>query len=64
MRISVSLNHELAGELTEAARVAGCRPEQFAAEAVESVLASRRLDRLPAAPLGARMTEFVEVQSK
>jgi metal-responsive CopG/Arc/MetJ family transcriptional regulator len=61
MQIGISLNDELASELTEAAKTVGVSPRQFAVEAVESVLASRRLERLPAAPLGARMTVAEEV---
>jgi hypothetical protein len=60
MHIDFSLNDELATELREAARNCGATPRQFALEAVEATLATRRLDRLPATPLAARVPEFKE----
>lgn len=53
MKIEITLPRELYRELVEAAEVTNClgdnhqfSPARFAQEAVESVLASRRLERL------------------
>lgn len=45
----------LHGELIKAAKDAGCHPELFAAECVESILSSRRLPGVKAGRYGARV---------
>lgn len=57
--VRISLSQPMYEELRQAAREAStkgevtdpvCTPEQFAAECVESILASRRLERIPGTP--------------
>lgn len=57
--VQIALSEPMYEELRQAARDASakgdatdpvCTPEQFAAECVESILASRRLERLPGTP--------------
>jgi len=57
--VVVTLNEVLFEELEQAARSArehGFGPAEFATEAVESVLASRRLPRVTRGKVGARIT--------
>jgi hypothetical protein len=44
--LTLELPGRLYAELKRAAKIAGCSPTTFASEAVESVLASRRLPRV------------------
>lgn len=53
--VSVTLPDPLFDELMEAAKGCRCTPSQFAAEAIESVIASRRLPHVRRAPHGARI---------
>lgn len=59
LSVHITLSQPMYEELRQAARDASakgegtgpvCTPEQFAAECVESILASRRLERLPGTP--------------
>jgi hypothetical protein len=52
---SVSLPDVLAQELLEAARECRCSPKIFAAQSVESVLASRRLPKVTPGVHGPRI---------
>jgi hypothetical protein len=45
LNFSLRLNDELYAELISNCREASCSPKQFAAEALEAVLASRRLEK-------------------
>lgn len=45
LNFSLKLTEALYRELIENCRESNCSPKQFAAESLESVLASRRLDR-------------------
>lgn len=63
LTFSVLLPDELYRELMEACRECECSPKRFAAESIESVLASRRLPRVAEARMhGARMHEFREAE--
>jgi hypothetical protein len=58
-KVSIKLAPALFDELKAAARAAsdgeaGYRPEMFAQECVEVILAGRRLRRMPPAPYGGR----------
>lgn len=55
MKIPLTLQPEMAAELEAAAQACGTSPRQFAIDAVESVLAERRLSRVAAAPREAHM---------
>jgi hypothetical protein len=56
LTISLTLPDELYNELIDGCRERRCSPKQFAAESLESVLASRRrLPRVKPASLGARI---------
>ena len=57
MRVTLDLDLPTAlhGELVEAAKEARCKPEVFAGECLESVLASRRLPRVRPGAQGARI---------
>ena len=55
LNFSLTLPDELYRELIDSCRERSCSPKQFAAESLESVLASRRLPRVAAAPHGARI---------
>lgn len=52
---SVSLPDVMFQELLEAARESRCSPTIFAAQSVESVLASRRLPRVTPGSIGPRV---------
>ena len=56
--LDLDLPGPLHGELIAAAKEARVNPELFAAECVESTLASRRLPFIRQAPHGARITSF------
>jgi hypothetical protein len=56
--LDLDLPGPLHGELIAAAKEARVNPEIFAAECVESTLASRRLPFIRPAVLGARITSF------
>ncbi len=60
LTFSLNLPDALAQELEDAARQSHCTPKIFAAESLESVLASRRLPRVPPAALGPRIGAAVE----
>jgi hypothetical protein len=53
--ISLTLPDELYNELIDGCRERRCSPKQFAAESLESVLASRRLPRVKPGGHGARI---------
>jgi hypothetical protein len=55
LTFSLMLPDELYRELIDSCRERSCSPKQFAAESVESVLASRRLPRVTPAAQGARI---------
>ena len=55
LNFSLTLPDSLYDELLEGCRVCKCSPKQFAAESLESVLASRRLPNVAVAPHGARI---------
>ena len=46
LNLSLTMPNSLLSELHDAARTSHMRPEVFAAEAIESVLATRRLERI------------------
>lgn len=52
---TVTLTDELYRELIEATKECQCSPKQFAAESLESVLASRRLPKVKLGKHGARI---------
>jgi hypothetical protein len=52
---SLTLPDELSSELTSACRECECSPQQFAAQTLESALASRRLPRVTLGANGPRM---------
>lgn len=56
-----SLPTPLFEELVSASRTCGIKPGAFCAEAIESVLAERRLPSVAQAPLGARIDLEPEV---
>jgi hypothetical protein len=57
MEITLELNEEMSAEIVEAARACQCpSPRQFAVEAIEACLATRRLPRVDPAPYGGRTT--------
>ena len=51
---SLTLSDELYADLIADCQECSCSPKQWASEAVESVIASRRLPKVNAAPQGAR----------
>jgi hypothetical protein len=55
LTFTLDLNEVMLAELVDAARECRCSPKIFAAESLESVLASRRLPRVPPARNGARV---------
>jgi hypothetical protein len=55
LNFSLTLPDELYRELIDGCRERSCSPKQFAAESLESVLASRRLPTVKPASLGARI---------
>lgn len=55
LNFSLNLPEVLREELISACAACRCHPTQFAAEALESVLAGRRLPRVPAAASGPRI---------
>lgn len=55
LTIDIDIPTPLHGELIAAAKEARCNPELFAAECLESVLASRRLPFVRPAAQGARI---------
>jgi hypothetical protein len=55
LNFSLTLPDELYRELINGCRERSCSPKQFAAESLESVLASRRLPHVRQAPHGARI---------
>jgi hypothetical protein len=57
LRFAVELPEELHGELNAAAKECAITPARFAAEAIHSVLASRRLESIAPGKLGARVPE-------
>jgi hypothetical protein len=60
MELSFVLEDALASELEHAAKNCQLSPKAFAAECVESVLASRRLPAVPAGRNGARVLQSAE----
>lgn len=65
LNVALNMPDSLLSELHEAARTSHMRPEVFAAEAIESVLASRRLDRItePGVITSPRMPEHKETDN-
>jgi len=57
-----TLPDPLFSELETAAKQTGCSPAEFCAEALEGVLASRRLPYVPPSPHGARIAEHAMVE--
>jgi hypothetical protein len=57
LTLALGLNDDLYRELLRACRECKCSPRQFAHEAVESVLASRRLESVENGRNGPRMTK-------
>lgn len=55
MDFTLVLNEQLYAELIDGCRECNCSPKQFAAESLESVLASRRLPRVALGAQGARI---------
>jgi hypothetical protein len=55
LNFSLVLADELYGELKEACQESQCSPKQFAAQLVESALASRRLPNVAQGAYGARI---------
>jgi hypothetical protein len=66
LNVALNMPDSLLSELHEAARTSHMRPEVFAAEAIESVLATRRLDRItdPNTITSPRMPEYNETEGK
>ena len=55
LNFSLNLPEVLRAELVEACAACNCQPTEFAAQALESVLAARRLPKVPAAIIGPRI---------
>lgn len=55
LNFSLTLPEEMYRELIEGCRECRCSPKQFAAESLESVLASRRLPSVTVGRHGARI---------
>jgi len=60
LNFSMTLTEELYAELIDGCQECQCSPKQFAAESLESVLASRRLPRVEAGRCGPRFGVSVE----
>lgn len=54
LNFSLTLTEELYRELIDGCRDCNCSPKQFAAESLESTLASRRLPKVEAGRCGPR----------
>jgi hypothetical protein len=65
LNLSLNLPDVMFQELVEAARECQCSPKIFAAQSVESVLASRRLPRVTPGSIGPRVgtAEVEEAES-
>ncbi len=57
MELVIRLSDVMSTELREACQACECSPLQFAAEALESVLAERRLPRVALGTHGARIPD-------
>lgn len=57
MELIINLSDVMSAELREACQACECSPLQFAAEALEAVLAERRLPRVALGTHGARVPE-------
>ena len=60
LNFSLNLPEALRAELVEACEMCNCHPTKFAAEALESVLAARRLPKVPGAKIGPRIGNVQE----
>lgn len=64
LSFSLTLSEELYAELIDGCQECACSPKQFAAESLESVLASRRLPKVEAGRCGPRFGVNVERETE